>query len=245
MSRKISSIIIALVYMALGLLFIVRPQGVEGALCYVLAIALAVFGLLYMVGYFIASTSSDEGAESNGFAIGLLMIAMGVFIVVKQDLIITLVPFLFGVLVMIRGLFTLQTAFRIKRLGFPMRVPLIMGLVIMAFGLFIMLFPLESGEMLFILIGCGLLAAGVSGLIEEVSVRSMHRRREHERERIKDMGPAVRTYEAEEVEEVEVVEEAEEQSAEAETAQVETPKKPEAEATEETPTEPEAEQPEA
>ncbi len=201
---KVSSILIALCYIALGLLFIVRPMNVESALCYVLAVAVAVFGLLYLVGYFIASASTEEG--SNGFAIGILMLMMAVFIIVKQDLIITLVPFLFGVMVMIRGLFTIQTAFRIKRLGFPMGLTLIMGLVIMAFGLFIMLFPLETGEALFIIIGCGLMAAGISGIIEEILSLTMHRRREHEKERLKDMGPAVRTYDAE-ADEAEVVEE--------------------------------------
>ena len=197
---KWSSILIALVYMALGILFIVRPLNVEDALCYVLAIAVAVLGLLYLAGYFITSASSEE--SGNGFAIGVLMVMLAVFIVAKQELIITLVPFLFGVMVMIRGLFTIQAAFRIKRLGLPMSFPLIMGLVIMAFGLFIMLFPLESGEILFIIIGCGLLAAGVSGIIEEISVTMMHRRQEHERERLKDMGPSIKAYDAEPIAEV-------------------------------------------
>ena len=204
MGNKVSSIIMALIYIALGILFIVRPQGVEGALCYVLAIAVAVFGLLYLVGYFI--TSASEEGRSNGFAIGILMIMMAVFIVVKQDLIITLVPFLFGVMVLIRGLFTIQTAFMIRRLGYPMGIPLIMGLLIMAFGLFIMLFPLETGEALFIIIGAGLLASGVSGLIEEILVRTSHRRHVNAKERARDMAPAVKTYDSEEAEEVEVIE---------------------------------------
>ena len=194
-----SSIIIALVYMALGLLFIVRPLNVESVLCYVLAIAVAVFGLLYLVGYFIAAADPDE--RGNGFAIGILMVMLAVFIIVKQDLIITLVPFLFGVMVMIRGLFTIQTAFHMKRRGFPMGFPLILGLVIMAFGLFIMLFPLETGEMLFIIIGCGLLAAGISGIIEEIAFFTAHRKHEHEKERLRDRGPAIRTYEGESDEE--------------------------------------------
>ena len=88
-----------------------------------------------------------------------------------------------------------------------MKVPLILGLVIMAFGLFIMLYPLESGEILFIVIGCGLLAAGISGLIEEISVNSMHRKHEHALERARDMEPAIKTYDVGD-DEVEVVDDA-------------------------------------
>lgn len=222
---KWTVVLISLVYIALGILFIIRPKGVEEALCYVLAAAVALLGLLYLAGYFITSRS-EEDQGSNGFAIGILLVMMAVFIAAKQDLIITLVPFLFGVMVMIRGLFTIQNAFMIKRLGFPMSFPLLMGLVIMAFGLFLMLFPLEMGQMLFILIGCGLLAAGISGIIEMIVLGSMHRRRVNERERLKDMGPAVTTYD-EKLERAEASGKAKDAEEAAEAAEPATPDQPE------------------
>lgn len=185
--QKWSSILISLIYIALGLLFIVQPKGVESMLCYVLAIAIAVMGLLYLVGFFIMSSADRSEHPGNGFVIGLLMIALAVFVVAKQDLVIALVPFLFGVMVMIRGLLTIQTGFHLRRLGADIRPPLIMGAVIMAAGLFVMLFPIQMGETLLIIIGFCLMAGGVSGLVEEIMVRHGRRAAEHRKERARDM----------------------------------------------------------
>ena len=185
--QKWSSILISLIYIALGLLFIVQPKGVESMLCYVLAIAIAVMGLLHLAGFFIMSSADRSEHPGNGFVIGLLMIALAVFVVAKQDLVIALVPFLFGVMVMIRGLLTIQTGFHLRRLGADIRPPLIMGAVIMAAGLFVMLFPIQMGETLLIIIGFCLMAGGVSGLVEEIMIRHGRRAAEYRKERARDM----------------------------------------------------------
>lgn len=186
-----SSFVIALIYMALGVVFIIRPEGVESILCYILAAALAVMGLLYLLGYFISPVGADGRRSGNGFVIGILLIFMALFIVVKQELIISLVPFLFGVMILIRGLFTVQAAFYMKRISGRFLEPVIAGLVLMGLGLFIMLFPFETAKVLFILIGVGMILGGLMAIAEEIVVRIMVRRREHDLERARDMAHAV------------------------------------------------------
>ena len=110
-----SSFIIALIYIALGVVFIIRPQGVESMLCYILAAAVAVMGLLYLLGYFISPVGEDGRRSGNGFVLGILLIFVALFIVVKQELIISLVPFLFGVMILVRGLFVVQAAFYFRK----------------------------------------------------------------------------------------------------------------------------------
>ena len=186
-----SSFVIALIYMALGVVFIIRPEGVESILCYILAAALAVMGLLYLLGYFISPVGADGRRSGNGFVIGILLIFMALFIVVKQELIISLVPFLFGVMILIRGLFTVQAAFYMKRISGRFLEPVIAGLVLMGLGLFIMLFPFETAKGLFILIGVGMILGGLMAIAEEIVVRIMVRRRDHDLERACDMAHAV------------------------------------------------------
>lgn len=182
-----SSFVIALIYMALGVVFIIRPEGVESILCYILAAALAVMGLLYLLGYFISPVGADGRRSGNGFVIGILLIFMALFIVVKQELIISLVPFLFGVMILIRGLFTVQAAFYMKRISGRFLEPVIAGLALMGLGLFIMLFPFETAKVLFILIGVGMILGGLMAIAEEIVVRIMVRRRDHDLERARDM----------------------------------------------------------
>lgn len=187
--RKLNwaSLVLDLIYIALGVVFIIRPTGVESILCYILAAAVAVIGLLYLAGYFIQKADESGQREGNGFAFGILLIIMAIFIVAKQTLVISLVPFLFGVMVLIRGLMVIQGIFIMRRFRFNILIPLITGLLTMALGIFVMLFPFETAAMLFVLIGIGLIVGGLTGIAQEVLTWHLARQHEHEQERRKDM----------------------------------------------------------
>lgn len=205
---KWSSIVLALIYIALGLIFIIRPIAAGNVLCYILAAAVAVIGLLYVLGYFIQLPGESGHREGNGFALGILLIIMAIFVVAKQELVISLVPFLFGVMVLIRGLIGIQNMLFIRRLGGAAKGMFLSGLVTMGLGLFIMLFPFKTAQMLFVLIGIGMLLGGLSGLAEEIVSRMAVKREEHEAERRKD------THDARDVEVVIAEEEEAEKAAE-------------------------------
>lgn len=194
-----STILLDLIYILLGIVFIIRPTGVESVLCYILAAAVAVIGLLYLLGYIIQRTDEHGHRQGNGFALGILLIIMAIFIISKQELVISLVPFLFGVMVMIRGLMVIQGAFLFRRLGLHIGIPLGTGLITMALGLFVMLFPFSTATMLFVLIGSGLLVGGFTGIAQEAMTWHTSRQKAHEEERARDMAGArtvrVKTYE--------------------------------------------------
>lgn len=187
--RKLNwaTIVLDLIYILLGVVFIIRPEGVESVLCYILAAAVAVIGLIYLAGYFVQRADESGQRQGNGFVFGIMLIIMSVFIVVKQPLVISLVPFLFGVMVMIRGLMVIQSMFIMRRMGFPILVPLVSGLLTMAMGIFVMLFPFETATMLFVLIGIGLMVGGVTGIIQEIMMWHQARSQAHAKERAKDM----------------------------------------------------------
>lgn len=200
--RKLNwaTILLDLVYIALGILFIIHPEGVESALCYILSASVAVIGLLYLVGHFIQKPGASGYREGHGFVMGILLIILAVFIIAKQNLVISLVPFLFGVMVLVRGLMIIQNLFVMRGLGIHVGIPLGTGLLNVVLGLFVMLFPFETATVLFIIIGIGLLAGGISGIIGEVLTVQRSRQREHDLERARDMEGAytvqVTTYNA-------------------------------------------------
>lgn len=206
-----ATIVLDLIYMALGILFIIHPEGVESVLCYILAASVAVIGLLYLIGHFLQKPAEGGYREGSGFVMGILLIILAVFIISKQNLVISLVPFLFGVMVLVRGLMILQNLFYMRYLGIHFGLPLGTGLLNVVLGLFVMLFPFETATLLFIIIGIGLLAGGISGIISEVMTMIHSRRREHELERARDMEGArtvrVKTYRAEDGTDADALEE--------------------------------------
>jgi uncharacterized membrane protein HdeD (DUF308 family) len=189
---KWTMIITDVILILLGVAFVWRPDIMESIMCYLLAALVALVGLMYLAGYFIQKSNENGEREGNGFAIGLLLIFIAAFIVVRQEVIIALVPFLFGFLVVIRGLMVIQGAFMIRRLRSNILIPIVSGLLSMALGLFIMLFPFETMQTLFILIGISLMVGGISGIVHEIMVWHLLRRDAQERERIRDMAVTAR-----------------------------------------------------
>lgn len=176
-----------LIYILLGLVFIIHPEGVESALCYILATSVAVIGILCLLGWLIQKTDEYGHRQGNGFVFGVVLIILAVFIIAKQSLVIALVPFLFGVMVLIRGVMVIQAVFQMRRMGFPIVIPLTSGLLTVALGLFIMLFPFATADVLFILIGVGLIIGGISGILQEFQIWHLVREKHHAEERARDM----------------------------------------------------------
>ena len=189
---KWTMIITDVILILLGVAFVWRPDIMESIMCYLLAALVALVGLMYLAGYFIQKSNENGEREGNGFALGILLIFIAVFIVVRQEVIIALVPFLFGFLVVIRGLMVIQGAFMFRRLRSNILIPIVSGLLSMALGLFIMLFPFETMHTLFILIGISLMVGGISGIVHEIMVWHLLRRDAQERERIRDMAVTAR-----------------------------------------------------
>lgn len=184
---KWSQIVIALVYIALGVVFVIHPDWVESTLCNILAAAVALIGLLYLLGYFIMKTPDEGRRNPRGFIVGILLIAVAIFIMVRQDLVISIVPFLFGVMILIQGLLTVRAAFMIRKVGGDLWKVLIAGLVTIGLGLFIVLFPFETATLSFIFIGIGFIVSGIVSIGVEIIARSATKKREHELERMRDM----------------------------------------------------------
>ena len=176
--RKINwkSILLALIYLLLGAMFLVKPEGVEDKLCYILSGSMGTMGLLYLIGHFFQKVDESGRKEGYGFAIGALLIILAVFVTQKQQLLISLVPFLFGIMVLIRGLIIIQNIGFFRRMGLGLAIPLISGVLTTALGLTVMLYPFEKMSVLFTFIGIGLVVGGCAGIIEEILIVSASRR---------------------------------------------------------------------
>ena len=170
--RKLNwkNIVLAAIYLILGGVFLIHPEGVEDKLCYVLSVSMGIMGLLYLVGHFFQKVDEGGHREGYGFAVGALLIILAIFVVEKQQMLLALVPFLFGIMVLIRGLIIIQNLFFFRRMGLGLVIPLISGVLTTGLGLASMLYPFEKMSVLFTFIGIGLVVGGVAGIIEEILV---------------------------------------------------------------------------
>lgn len=182
--RKLNwkSIVLAVVYLVLGVVFLVPPEGVEEKLCYVLAASMGIVGLLYLFGHFFQKVDEGGHREGYGFAFGALLIILAIFVVEKQQMLLAMMPFLFGIMVLIRGLIVVQNIFFFRRMGLALPIPLIFGALTIGLGLVVMLYPFEKMSVLFTLTGIGLVAGGIAGIMEEILVFAAARKQDEVQE---------------------------------------------------------------
>lgn len=148
----------------LGLLLLIWPNMAVNVLLNGIGIFCIVVGLILIVRYFMLDTR--QAIISNDLAIGLTWIAGGILIIVLKSLLISILPFVFGLVVLIGGLAKVQGALSFKRMNsMHWYLELICALVSIVHGVLILLNPFSTALLLMRVIGAALLLEGVTDLI--------------------------------------------------------------------------------
>lgn len=162
---KWSNILLSIAYIIIGILLIIYPDVSANVISYMIGIGLCVMGIVHLTSYFLADVKTS--LNNNSFSIGLVCIIFGLVVIVKRNLIMDLIPFILGLIIITSGLMKVQRSVVASRIHYSAALTYaILGAISIVFGIAIMFFL--SGEtatnILFIVIGCGLVYSGVSDL---------------------------------------------------------------------------------
>lgn len=161
---KWDALLKAALYILLGVVAFVIPETMEKTLAYLIAVVLIVAGAVSMVCYLLRS--AKENYYRNDFLYGLIGIALGVTVLYKIELIISLVPVILGIMVLISGCAKLQDVVDIKRLNSGNWIALLVIAVIdVIFGVLLITDPFKAASILFRLIGAGLIFSGITDCV--------------------------------------------------------------------------------
>lgn len=151
-------------YILLGLAAFLIPETMEKTLAYLLAAVLILAGAVSMVCYLLRD--AKQNYYRNDFLYGLIGIALGVIVLYKIELIISLVPVILGIMVLISGCAKLQDVIDIKRLNSGNWIVLLVIAVIdVVFGILLITNPFKAVSILFRLIGAGLIFSGITDCV--------------------------------------------------------------------------------
>lgn len=159
---KWSMLLSAALYMVLGLVLVIFPATTAHTICYMIAGIAIVVGLVNLVVYFTRNITRNY--YRNDFVMGLLMVVLGIFVIYKADLVIALVPFIIGLCIVVSGLFKLQGALDVQRMGGNSVLILALAVVNVVVGILMVLNPFESAILLQRLLGVGLLFSGLTDM---------------------------------------------------------------------------------
>lgn len=162
--RRLSSTVSALITIALGVVLLLWPDLSVRLLCMLLGAALLITGVGYIISYF--ARRSKLSAFQFEIILGIVLAILGLWLILKPDIFISLLQFVFGAVLVIHGIVDLQASFHLQGAGYEKWwVALILSLLTVVLGAVIIFNPFGTMAALLILIGISLIFDGLSDLV--------------------------------------------------------------------------------
>ena len=160
-SNSIPTAVLSLIY---GLILIIWPDTSANTICYVVAAAIILVGIVFIIQYIRKDVMRDFYRKD--LVAGLVAISLGLIALFRVDIIKGIIPTVLGFIVLFSGIVKLQNAFDMLRMKYAYwYVILILAILNLAFGAVLILEPSWIVNMVFVLIGCGLVYSGASDLL--------------------------------------------------------------------------------
>ena len=178
---KWEAILTGVLYILLGIVALVIPETMQKTLGYLIGIVLIVAGAVSMVCYLLRD--ARENYYHNEFVFGLVGIVVGAAVLYKVEVIISLIPFILGILVLFSGCSKLQDAIDLKRLSYGSWVGmLIVAAVNIILGIVLICNPFKAAVLLFRVLGVGLILSGASDCFSTIYFARKFRRFKQEQD---------------------------------------------------------------
>ena len=162
-----SFIITALVFIALGLLLILRPNLARELLAYAVGGALAVYGLFNILSFLFAK----DRTLSFELVIGVITAAVGIFILASPGTVLNIIQIVLGLAIIIDSLLGIKRAFTLRELGLgSWGAILSLSILTSILGILFVMHQDLFGSALMVVIGIVLLYQGVSDLITVIRI---------------------------------------------------------------------------
>lgn len=147
----------------LGLVLVFRPGLSMRIVCTAVGVVLILSGAMRMIDYFTARDGSLFSQANLIF--GIVLAVVGVWIVLKPDKVMAIIPIIVGIVIAIHGLHNLQQAVELWRDKYDRWwVALILGVLTVGFAVLLVCRPFAAIDTVVMMIGLFLIYDGLSNV---------------------------------------------------------------------------------
>ena len=165
---KIGYIVMSVMFCIAGALFIALPDISITMIGISMGIAMIVFGIAKLVGYF--SRDLFRLAFQFDLELGILLLVLGLIVLIRPDDLMTFICIALGISILTDGLFKVQIALDSKKFGIKSWwVILTLAVVAGTIGVFLIFRSAKSAKFLTVLLGVSILAEGILNLYTVIS----------------------------------------------------------------------------
>ena len=166
---KWNLILLAVIFIALGIVLILWPGATMKTICYLLAAMLLALGVASLINYLRKDISGI--IYRYDLVVGLCAILGGILVIVKVDKLTALIPAVLGFLVTMSGILKMQNSVDMLRLGHgTWHVAFAMAIVNIVAGIVLLMNPFEAAQILIMCIGIALVYSGITDLYVTISI---------------------------------------------------------------------------
>ena len=164
-----SSVLCAVAYLLLGIILVASPDISYTNLCYIAAAAVMLIGLIDVIRYILKGVT--EGKLNNYLARGLVLVIISVFMFVREDYVVIVLPILLGLAIVIDGIVKLQRSVDLMRLHFEGWIlVLVLAAMSLVIGGILVFQKIEGSSTLTMLTGIALIYCGVTSIVVSIFV---------------------------------------------------------------------------
>lgn len=160
---KTNVAIFSILCVILGLILVFRPGLSMRIVCTAVGVVLIVTGIMRMVDYFAVRDGSMYSQINLIF--GIVLAVVGVWITVKPDKVLAIIPIIVGIVIILHGLQNVRQAMELWRDKYnKWWVACILGVLTVGFGVLLVCRPFAAIDTVVMLIGVFLIYDGLSNI---------------------------------------------------------------------------------
>ncbi len=147
----------------MGLALIIDPEFFSQSISWVVGGLFSAYGVVYLVKYFL---SADE--ENFGFDLvrGIILIAIGVFLIVRREFIPNVIAIVTGFYMLVSSVVSLQSNLKVRRAGVDgWQLGVFLSLVTLLGGGVLLFNPLMGRKIVMTVLGIALFVTGISNTV--------------------------------------------------------------------------------
>ena len=165
---KIGYIVMSVLFCAAGVLFIAMPEMSTEIIGVCIGIAMILFGIVKLIGYF--SKDLFRLAFQFDLEFGILMIILGVIVLFNPKNLMVFICVALGISILLDGLFKIRIAMDSRRFGIKSWwLILSLAIVTGVIGVFLIFDSVIGSQILSVLLGLTLLSEGILNLYTVIS----------------------------------------------------------------------------
>ena len=161
---KWNLIMMSVLYLALGIFLLMVPGTALNVVCYALGGVVLLGAVIQLVRYFLV----ERGIFQSQLTLisGLVCLALGGFLILRSDIVVRILPIVFGLFVIFDSLGRVQSALELRRCGYgSWKGFLLLALLSVVLGVVMIVDPFGAMETLVMAIGVILIIEGALNLL--------------------------------------------------------------------------------